>query len=362
MKITTKSILSMVALLSIGVVDGKKITKCAIKPKITASSIPTTLITNDAINDEPITLVEDITTEGKTPISSSIKNEPIEPISTTSKESVAITTIRPIPVTSAAAATTTTTITTTTTVAEKKETSVLDSDANSTHGLFVSLPEVTKGETGRTTRYWDCCLASCAWKENTGGPVVNACEIDGKTLIKNFDYTYGNVCAGGKGFMCNNNQPWEINEDIAFGFAAASFSKGSQADWCCSCYRLQFTSEEVKGKQMIVQITNTGTDLSDNHFDIQIPGGGVGIFNGCQKQWNSPADGWGQRSGGINSRSDCSNLPKELQDGCYWRFDWFKNADNPAVTFERVQCPVELTSKSGCVPLDNDKYKKIPWN
>lgn len=31
----------------------------------------------------------------------------------------------------------------------------------------------------------------------------------------------------------------------------------------------------------------------NNHFDLQIPGGGVGLFNGCQSQWNAPADGWG---------------------------------------------------------------------
>ncbi|OUM61087.1 glycoside hydrolase family 45 protein, partial [Piromyces sp. E2] len=211
-----------------------------------------------------------------------------------------------------------------------------------------SLPDIEGGEMGKTTRYWDCCLASCAWKENTGGPVVNACKIDGETIITNFNYKIGNVCSGGSGFMCNNNQPWGINDHVAYGFAAASFANSSQSNWCCGCYRLQFTSGSVKGKQMIVQVTNTGSDLSSNHFDIQIPGGGVGVFNGCQKQWNTSENGWGERFGGISSRSECSSLPKELQDGCFWRFDWFKNADNPEVVFERVQCPVELTSKSGC--------------
>ena len=33
---------------------------------------------------------------------------------------------------------------------------------------------------------------------------------------------------------------------------------------------------------MIVQATNTGGDLNHNHFDILLPGGGVGIFNGCK--------------------------------------------------------------------------------
>ena len=47
---------------------------------------------------------------------------------------------------------------------------------------------------------------------------------------------------------------------------------------------LTFTSGPVAGKTMIVQSTNTGGDLGENHFDIQMPGGGVGIFGsgrGC---------------------------------------------------------------------------------
>ena len=40
--------------------------------------------------------------------------------------------------------------------------------------------------------------------------------------------------------------------------------------------RLTFTSGPVSGKKMVVQVTNTGGDLGDNHFDLQMPGGGVG--------------------------------------------------------------------------------------
>jgi hypothetical protein len=47
---------------------------------------------------------------------------------------------------------------------------------------------------------------------------------------------------------------------------------------CCACYELTFST--LGNKKFIVQITNTGGDLGDNHFDLQIPGGGVGIFNG----------------------------------------------------------------------------------
>ncbi len=99
-------------------------------------------------------------------------------------------------------------------------------------------------------------------------------------------------------------------------------------------------------------MTNSGSDLGDDHFDLQIPGGGVGIFNGCTAQYGAPHDGWGTRYGGISNAGQCSELPKDLQEGCHWRFDWFKNADNPSHNFERVKCPAELTSKTGCIRAD----------
>jgi hypothetical protein len=110
----------------------------------------------------------------------------------------------------------------------------------------------------------------------------------------------------------------------------------------------------VQGKKMVVQVTNTGSDLTENHFDIQIPGGGVGIFNGCSGQFGAPNDGWGARYGGISSRSQCSQLPKVLQPGCQWRFDWFKNADNPSMDMRRVKCPKEIVDKTGCRRNDDD--------
>jgi len=129
---------------------------------------------------------------------------------------------------------------------------------------------------------------------------------------------------------------------------------------------LTFTSGPVSGKKMIVQTTNTGGDLGDNHFDIAMPGGGVGLFNACTNQWGAPSQGWGAQYGGISSRSQCDSFPEKLKAGCkfnnfkisnslliilkgYWRFDWFKNADNPAVSFKEVTCPKLLTDKTGCI-------------
>jgi hypothetical protein len=90
-----------------------------------------------------------------------------------------------------------------------------------------------------------------------------------------------------------------------------------------------------------------------------MPGGGFGIFNGCTAEWGNPSTGWGAQYGGISTRTQCAAFPAALQPGCYWRFDWFQNADNPSVTFEQVECPAALTAKSGCVRA-NDALNESP--
>lgn len=106
---------------------------------------------------------------------------------------------------------------------------------------------------------------------------------------------------------------------------------------------------------MLVQSVNTGGDLSGNQFDLQIPGGGTGIFDGCTTEFGSS---WGAQYGGISNRSECSALPARLQAGCDWRFDWFGNADNPTHTFTQISCPAELTGVTGCVRDDDASFPK----
>jgi len=207
-------------------------------------------------------------------------------------------------------------------------------------------------KTGFTTIYWDCCLPSCSWNENTNSDrPVKACKKDGFTLITDELWKHKNVCEDdGNAYVCNDQKPIVVNETLSFGFVASH-------EPCCSCHRLKFTTGKAKGKEMIVQVTNTGEDIESNHFDIQVPGGGVGIFNGCTKQWDAPVDGWGKRYGGVDTIDDCSQLPEELRAGCEWRFDWFQNADNPFVTYERVKCPEEIVKITNCVLPDDDQQK-----
>lgn len=118
-------------------------------------------------------------------------------------------------------------------------------------------------------------------------------------------------------------------------------------------FRLTFTSGKAKGKIMLVQSVNTGSDLADNQFDLQIPGGGEGIFDGCSSEFGGIA---GARYGGISSRSDCNSMPAKLQPGCQWRFDWFNDADNPTHSFTQIQCPTALTNITGCKRSDDASF------
>ena len=97
---------------------------------------------------------------------------------------------------------------------------------------------------------------------------------------------------------------------------------------------------------MIVQATNIGYDLSNNHFDIAIPGGGQGIFQGCNNQYIGFVGG--QRYGGVQTIQECYKLPVAMRQGCLWRFTWFQNADNPNIIFKSITCPKILTDISLC--------------
>ena len=103
-------------------------------------------------------------------------------------------------------------------------------------------------ETGRTTRYWDCCKQSCGWSDNVQGGNTNAnsCTADGVNIV---DKNAQSICNGGPSVTCNNYQPMVISDTLSYGFAAFS-EQGS----CCKCYELTFTNTAVAGKKMIVQV------------------------------------------------------------------------------------------------------------
>lgn len=125
-----------------------------------------------------------------------------------------------------------------------------------------------------TTRFWDCCKPSCGWngKASFNRPVLS-CTADDKPT----DIQAGTGCGdGGTAFLCSDQQPWAVNDTFSYGFAGI-FLVPSLTDnhiedaWCCACYQLNFTSDPLRGKTMIVQASNTAYDVNTaNRFSLAV--------------------------------------------------------------------------------------------
>lgn len=207
------------------------------------------------------------------------------------------------------------------------------------------LPNVTGGE-GYATRYWDCCQPHCAQFDG------HRCGQDGVSSTGDNNSS----CNGGGSYACYDEAPHAISDCLSYGYIAKASPN------CGGCYRIQFTgqghyndndpgSKLIKGKQMVVKVSNTGSDVAGNQFDLMIPGGGVGQFNACSKQWGT-SDLGAQYGGFLTNctgthaakkecvRQKCMNLPAGgARDGCLWFVDWFQAADNPKFTSQATSCP-----------------------
>ncbi|XP_023029507.2 endoglucanase isoform X1 [Leptinotarsa decemlineata] len=214
---------------------------------------------------------------------------------------------------------------------------------------IIPIPGGKQG-TGVTTRFWDCCKPSCSWRgnlRNTSATPVTSCGIDGDTAVDPDLMSACDLQNKGPAYMCTNQQPFVVNSTLAYGYVAASFTGSTDYQLCCGCVLLSFQGQ-LAGKHLLAQVTDAGSDLVVNQFDIAIPGGGVGIGNGCTEQWNAPPDGWGARYGGISTEEECDELPIQLQPGCHFRFQFMEGVPNPDVTFIQVECPRELVDTTGC--------------
>jgi Glycosyl hydrolase family 45/ShK domain-like len=208
-----------------------------------------------------------------------------------------------------------------------------------------NLPAVMGGN-GFATRYWDCCQPHCSQFNG------HRCGQDGTSGTG--DTT--SACNGGGSFACYDEAPRAVSDCLSYGHIAKSNPN------CGACYRIEFTgqgehnasdpgSQLIKGKQMIVKVTNTGGDVAGNQFDLMIPGGGVGMFNACSRQWGS--NDLGAQYGGFLTqcsgsheakkecvRQECMKIPAgSARDGCLWFVDWLQVADNPKFTSQETSCP-----------------------
>lgn len=223
-------------------------------------------------------------------------------------------------------------------------------------------PRVTpSGTDGFATRYWDCCKPTCAWKNNAGGKGIASCGQSNNNMGVSEEQS---ACTSGGAYMCWNYVPWSINDGQAYAFAA--FNSGSK---CGECYELQFTGKSnagtssdkscapLEGKSLIVQIINTG-NIQQGQFDLLIPGGGVGEFNACNKQWGSNVN-LGAQYGGFGMTCNygafcvkemCNAVFQDKPDllkGCLWYATWMNTADNPKLKYKKVTCPAALANVSG---------------
>ncbi len=208
-----------------------------------------------------------------------------------------------------------------------------------------ALPQVSGGD-GFATRYWDCCQPHCSQFDG------HRCSQDGTSRTGDSN----SACNGGGSFACYDEAPRAVDECLSYGHIAKANPN------CGGCYRIQFTGEGehnatdagsrlIKGKQMIVKVTNTGSDVGGNQFDLMIPGGGVGQFNACSRQWGT-SDLGAQYGGFLTNctgghsekkecvRRECMKIPAgPARDGCIWFVDWFEVADNPKFTSQQTDCP-----------------------
>ncbi|KAF3924806.1 Endoglucanase-5 [Orbilia brochopaga] len=210
---------------------------------------------------------------------------------------------------------------------------------------------------GSTGLYWDCCKPSCSWNEKANWLThpVNSCTKNDSLLP---DFTAGSACGqGGTAYVCNNQQPWAVNDTFSYGFISAYIVGASETDWCCSCYELNFTNGDVQGKRMIVQASNTGyDDPKRNIFGVGAPGD-TDYADACLNRYDGAGSGFLGKNGKLlRTRDECGDLPTPLQPGCYWRFDWWEDAYKPNMTFQRVKCPKALTDITGCIRKDEETF------
>ena len=98
---------------------------------------------------------------------------------------------------------------------------------------------------------------------------------------------------------------------------------------------------------------------------MMIPGGGVGIFNGCSALWGinnlgAQHGGFLKDCGGDKKVNDVAKVQKCLEDkcnsvfanipdakaGCLFHAQWLMAANNPSFKYEELEsCPQELVNK-----------------
>ena len=124
----------------------------------------------------------------------------------------------------------------------------------------------------------------------------------------------------------------------------------------------------LRGTKLVVMASNSGYDVAGGQFDVMIPGGGVGLFNGCAQIFGSGnmgaqyggllSDcenevGWGVEDNTMYTRrkeclvKKCKNFTNnsQAQEGYLFLANFLEAAGNPLHTFKEIKCPSVLKDK-----------------
>ncbi|KAF2804041.1 barwin-like endoglucanase [Mytilinidion resinicola] len=116
----------------------------------------------------------------------------------------------------------------------------------------------------------------------------------------------------------HKSKPVGSHDTFSYGFAGVFLKDHVENCWCCACYELNFTSGAVKGKTMVLQAQNTAYDVTSvNRFALGMPGGNTSTNDACATEFNVPQSVFGTPGVGVNTRSDCDNLPNAMKASCY---------------------------------------------
>ena len=228
---------------------------------------------------------------------------------------------------------------------------------------------------GFASRYWDCCKPSCSWTNNAGaGNEARQCDAQ-MNVISNPNES--SMCDGGRSTTCLSQIPFTIKgcDNLGFAFGAVP---GAGPNVCGRCFLLSFTGQgkyetklnhkKLAQKKLVVMASNIGYDVAGGQFDVMIPGGGVGLFNGCA---NILGNNMGAQYGGL--LSDCENevgwsgsdddiyrkrkecltnkcntvfaSKANAKAGCLFQATFMEAAGNPLHTFKEIECPQVLKDR-----------------
>ena len=151
------------------------------------------------------------------------------------------------------------------------------------------------------SHYWDCCKPSCGWDFNQGaGRIATKADCDNKgNKLYSGGLNGSSACTkNGNGVtMCPDQLPFYDKLAKKWMAFVAVQDRGTYTD-CCSCFEVQLVNFT---DTVVVQVTNHG-QLGGNSggFDLLVPGGGLGDFNGCNKMFPALKSVPQDRRGGMH--------------------------------------------------------------